>query len=268
MMDTELKLYLTRELLPLYDTEESTAVAGELIESFQQELKSANRAQWMLAIQQALVRLKEAEPLQYILGEAWFYNLPFYVNSHVLIPRPETEELVHTIIQANSANTLHSNTQLSILDIGTGSGCIPIALKKNLDQATVYGMDISADVLSTANQNAKRNGVEITFLRGDILNMKASQIVDLQYDIIVSNPPYITEAEKEHMHTNVLSYEPHLALFVTNNDPLQFYKAIADYASTHLVHQGRLYVEQYGFTDVIIATDMQGKERFVSCKWE
>jgi release factor glutamine methyltransferase len=282
MLDTELKLYLTQELLPLYDAEESTALAGELIESFQQELKSANREQWMLAIQQALVRLKEAEPLQYVLGEAWFYNLPFYVNSHVLIPRPETEELVHTIIQEYATINLPSNTQLSILDIGTGSGCIPIALKKNLDQTTVYGMDISADALSIANQNAKRNGVEITFLRGDILNMKASQIVDLQYDIIVSNPPYITEAEKEHMHTNVLSYEPHLALFVTNNDPLQFYKAIADYASTHLVHQGRLYVEinagyaldvkycfeQYGFTDVIIATDMQGKERFVSCKWE
>jgi release factor glutamine methyltransferase len=274
MSDAELNTYLITELSNLYDLDEAKAITNKLIEFYGKSLGTELEQE----ITKAIERLKQLEPLQYVLGEAWFYGLPFFVNKNVLIPRPETEELVHLILSEVSDHT----SPISILDIGTGTGCIPIVLKKNIPQATIYGIDISADALSVANQNATQNDVEITFVKEDILSMKESPLLNLQLDIIVSNPPYITEVEKEHMHANVLSHEPHLALFVTNNDPLQFYKAIADYASTHLVYQGRLYVEinagyaldvkycfeQYGFTDVTIAKDMQGKERFVSCKWE
>ena len=192
----------------------------------------------MLKFNYAIKELKKFKPLQYILGEADFYHLKFYVNEHVLIPRPETEELVHFIIHDNKMNAP------AILDIGTGSGCIPIALKKNIPSAVVSSIDVSEKALNVANRNAKKNDVEILFILRDILDPLA--ILDqqlLKYDIIVSNPPYICNAEKNKMDKNVLDYEPHLALFVNDNDPLLFYNVICDFALKMLKTNGKLYFE-------------------------
>lgn len=186
----------------------------------------------------AIKDLKKYKPLQYILGEADFYRLKFKVNEHVLIPRPETEELVHLIIKDNK---MQSPT---ILDIGTGSGCIPIALKKNIPSAEITAMDISNEALNVAKHNAKLNGVEVEFVLDSILHL-TSHISHFtsHFDIIVSNPPYICKSEKDSMNKNVLEYEPHLALFVENEDPLLFYKAIGDYALNHLNKNGKVYFE-------------------------
>lgn len=192
----------------------------------------------LLKFNDAIKELKKFKPLQYILGEANFYGLKFYVNEHVLIPRPETEELVHFIIHDNKMNAP------AILDIGTGSGCIPIALKKNIPSAVVSSIDVSEKALNVANRNAKKNDVEILFILRDILDPLA--ILDqqlLKYDIIVSNPPYICNAEKNKMDKNVLDYEPHLALFVNDNDPLLFYNVICDFALKMLKTNGKLYFE-------------------------
>lgn len=184
----------------------------------------------------AIKELKNHRPIQYILGEADFYRLKYKVNEHVLIPRPETEELVHLIINDNKL------ISPSILDIGTGSGCIPISLKKNIPSAKVSAIDISEKALEVAKQNAQKNNVEINFLLEDILH-PTSDIRHLTSDIIVSNPPYICISEKVNMNKNVLDFEPHLALFVENDDPLLFYKAIADLALKSLNKNGKIYFE-------------------------
>lgn len=184
----------------------------------------------------AIKELKNHRPIQYILGEADFYRLKFKVNEHVLIPRPETEELVHLIINDNKL------ISPSILDIGTGSGCIPISLKKNIPSAKVSAIDISEKALEVAKQNAQKNNVEINFLLEDILH-PTSDIRHLTSDIIVSNPPYICISEKVNMNKNVLDFEPHLALFVENDDPLLFYKVIADLALKSLNKNGKIYFE-------------------------
>lgn len=189
----------------------------------------------------AVKDLKAEKPLQYIFGRADFYRLKFIVNENVLIPRPETEELVDLIIKDLQAS---GQTAVSILDIGTGSGCIPVALKKNLPAAQLSAMDISAKALETAQQNAKLNAAEIRFIRQDILHPAMGETP--LYDLIVSNPPYIKAAEKEQMQKNVLAYEPHLALFVDDDDPLLFYRAIADYALKMLKPGGRIYFEING----------------------
>ena len=179
----------------------------------------------------AIKELKNQKPIQYILGEADFYRLKFKVNEHVLIPRPETEELVHLIIKDNELDSP------IILDIGTGSGCIPIALKKNIPSAKISAIDIANDVLEVAKYNAKHNGVEVEFVLDSILHLTS------HFDIIVSNPPYICVSEKANMNKNVLDYEPHLALFVENDDPLLFYKAIIDFAIKNLNKNGKIYFE-------------------------
>ena len=186
----------------------------------------------------AIKELKNQKPIQYILGEADFYRLKFKVNEHVLIPRPETEELVHLIIKDNELDSP------IILDIGTGSGCIPIALKKNIPSAKISAIDIANDVLEVAKYNAKHNGVEVEFVLDSILHL-TSHISHLtsHFDIIVSNPPYICVSEKANMNKNVLDYEPHLALFVENDDPLLFYKAIIDFAIKNLNKNGKIYFE-------------------------
>lgn len=175
------------------------------------------------------------QPIQYILGEADFYQLKFKVNSDVLIPRPETEELVHLIIQEQK------NKSVSILDIGTGSGCIPIALKKNLPLAQISAIDISSNALALADENAKLNRVEVAFSKADALNLKPSDWS--KFDIIVSNPPYISKSEMDNMDENVKTYEPHLALFVEDTDPLIFYDKISDFALSNLKENGSLYFE-------------------------
>ena len=185
--------------------------------------------------QKALTSLKKQIPIQYIIGETEFYGLPFKVNSNVLIPRPETEELVDWII-----NDTKNSSKIKLLDIGTGSGCIPISLAKNIPNAEVFAIDISPEAIKTAKENAKLNNVAINFIEADILK---TQELPTSFDIIISNPPYVRELEKEMMQENVLANEPHLALFVKDKNPLLFYNKIADLAKNHLTSDGNLYFE-------------------------
>jgi len=223
---------------------------------------------------QVLEALKTGKPIQYILGETYFYGLPFKVNETVLIPRPETEELVDWIISvANPSNTLN------IIDIGTGSGCIAIALQKNLPNAHVYALDIAEDSLATAQKNAQLNNCVVQFIHQDILAVQQQQLQQ-QYQIIVSNPPYIKEDEKQAMHHNVLANEPHRALFVSNENPLVFYEAICNFALLNLENEGLLFFEinEYlglqtvellkhkGFIEIELRKDMQGKDRMIKAK--
>ena len=182
-----------------------------------------------------LADLQKEKPIQYITGEAWFYGLQFEVNENTLIPRPETEELVEWIL---SSSIIHHPS--SILDIGTGTGCIPISLKTNLPKANVSAIDVSEKALEVAKRNAISNKVDINFIQANIL-----EVEDLSqyFDIIVSNPPYVRNLEKEEIKKNVLDYEPHLALFVEDNDALIFYRKIADLAKKNLLENGQLYFE-------------------------
>lgn len=180
-------------------------------------------------------RLKNREPIQHILGETTFYSLPFYVNRHVLVPRPETEELVELILK-----DADKNAELNILDIGTGSGAIAIALAKHLPKAKVEAWDVSPGAIAKARENAKRNEVEVTLTEIDVFSELAN---GKKYDIIVSNPPYVLESEKAEMDKNVLDYDPHLALFVSDDDPLLFYRRIAEVGRDLLVSSGKLYFE-------------------------
>ncbi len=214
-------------------------------------------------------RLNRSEPIQYILGETEFYGYRFMVTPSVLIPRPETEELVHLILSENK----HLRP-LSILDIGTGSGCIAITLKKSLPGATVYALDVSKAALDTAEKNATMNEAKVEFIESDILSPE--QEIP-QTTIIVSNPPYVTQAEKPLMHENVLAHEPSLALFVEDHDPLLFYRTITDIAKKYLLPKGKLYFEineqfgketaalltNAGFDKVAVLKDLRGKDRMV-----
>jgi release factor glutamine methyltransferase len=221
--------------------------------------------------------LLEHRPVQYVLNESWFYGLKFFVNEHVLIPRPETEELVEWIIKAESI--ANRETPLQIIDIGTGSGCIPVSLKKNIRSANVFAVDISEDALQTAKKNADANDTVIHFTRQDFLDKSKWGLLP-KTDIIVSNPPYISINEKSAMAKNVVEYEPGLALFVNDNDPLIFYKGIADFAETNLNKGGSVFLEihesagdsvvkiflEKGYSEVILKKDMQGKDRMVRAK--
>ncbi len=214
--------------------------------------------------------LKTGKPIQHILGAAHFYGGIFEVNNHVLIPRPETEELVDWIIQDYKLSQIH---HANLLDVGTGSGCIPISLKKHLPDFEVFSIDVSAEALEVAHRNAQTLQVEVELIKADILTYQT----DLKFDVIVSNPPYIRELEKLEMHENVLMHEPHLALFVSNDNPLVFYEAIADLGIRNLKPDGSLYFEinEYlstetvdmlrvkGFNSIILKKDMQGKERMI-----
>ena len=214
-------------------------------------------------IKQIVAELKTHKPIQYILGKTEFYGLKIKVNEHTLIPRPETEQLVDWILKENF---------VVALDIGTGSGCIPIALAKHTD-AKVLAIDVSEDALLIAEENAKNNEVEIDFIHQDILQTNSLQKVDL----IVSNPPYVLESEKEKMQENVLDYEPELALFVEDKNPLIFYKKIASLAFNFLNENGKLYFEinakfgketiemlaDIGFVNIELKKDMNDKDRMI-----
>ena len=180
----------------------------------------------------ALDRLKKNEPVQYILGKTAFMDLEFKVNSSVLIPRPETEELVRLMLKEDLDGK-------EILDIGTGSGCIPISLAKNLPNAKVSALDISEEALRVARENAKLNNVDIDFINADIFDYKSEK----KYDVIVSNPPYVRESEKSLMKRNVVEYEPELALFVTDDNPLLYYKVILNFSKISLNKNGKIYFE-------------------------
>ena len=185
-----------------------------------------------------LYELKKEVPIQYLLGKTNFYGLDFEVNENVLIPRPETEELVEWIINENKKEEKYK--KIKVLDIGTGSGCIAISLAKNLPNAEVYGIDVSKKAIETAKRNAINNNVDVTFMYLDILN---TDVLACNFDIIVSNPPYVRNLEKEEIKKNVLNYEPHLALFVDDNDALVFYRKIAVLAKNGLSPKGQLFFE-------------------------
>jgi len=185
--------------------------------------------------QKAITRLKNYEPIQYILGNTEFYGLEFEVNPSTLIPRPETEELVNWII-----DDCKDKQDISILDIGTGSGCIAVTLAKHLPTAKVHALDVSEEALKLAKQNANNNNVEVEFIEADILD---SDFGNTQFDVIVSNPPYVRELEKEAMSANVLNHEPHLALFVQDDDALLFYRKITEISENILKPNGQLYFE-------------------------
>jgi release factor glutamine methyltransferase len=185
-----------------------------------------------------LNQLKKEVPIQYLLGKTSFYGLDFEVNENVLIPRPETEELVEWIINENK--NIDKSKKIKILDIGTGSGCIAISLAKNLPNAKVYAIDVSKKALDTAKRNAINNNVDVTFMLKNVLEL---EILKSDYDIIVSNPPYVRHLEKAEIKKNVLDFEPHLALFVDDNDALIFYRKIAELAQENLLENGQLYFE-------------------------
>lgn len=227
----------------------------------------------------AVKALKKQKPIQYILEEADFYGLKFFVNEHVLIPRPETEELVQTIITDIKKNK--NSTNISILDIGTGSGCIAIALKKNIPESNITAIDVSEDALGVAKINAAENGAIPVFLTENILSPSVDFLQN-KFDIIVSNPPYIPVWQKNEMQKNVVDYEPHLALFVPDNEPLLFYKAIIKHSNKILNPGGGLYfeinekfggevkteMENEGFKNVEIIKDISNKNRILrGIKW-
>ena len=219
-----------------------------------------------------VVELKKEIPIQYLLGKTNFYGLDFEVNSNVLIPRPETEELVEWIIKENSI--IGKQKELKILDIGTGSGCIAISLAKNLSKAQVFAIDVSEGALATAKRNAASNDVSVTFLHRNILE---TEDLMQEFDVIVSNPPYVRNLEKEEIKKNVLDNEPHLALFVEDNDALIFYRKIAELAKKNLTKNGSLYFEinQYlgketvellenlGFKNIELRKDIYDNDRMI-----
>jgi release factor glutamine methyltransferase len=223
------------------------------------------------AVRQAVRRLKHSEPIQYITGHTSFYGLTFKVNPSVLIPRPETEELAELVIREQA------DTPVRILDAGTGSGCIAVALAHHLPKAEVVAADISEEAIRTAEENAQLNSVSVAFLVADILSTEAlDTAIEGRFDVIVSNPPYVRESEKASMGKNVLLYEPAAALFVPDNDPLVFYRAIVRLCREKLRKNGRLYVEinenlgketaallqEDGFVAELIR-DLSGKDRFI-----
>jgi release factor glutamine methyltransferase len=278
----ELEAHYELELGPLYESTEAKALfsiaAEQVLALSPNKLRMQKDTDISFINMQKLLSilndLQIGKPIQHILEEAHFYGSVFKVNEHVLIPRPETEELVDWMISdCNAQFSVNSIGKISILDIGTGSGCIPITLKKHLPNVEVSTLDVSADAIVVARQNALQIGVEINFIEADILKFKSQE----KFDIIVSNPPYIRDLEKTDMHNNVLVHEPHIALFVSDENPLVFYKAIADFAKTNLNSSGQLYFEinEYlgsemvemlknkGFINIELRQDMQGKDRMV-----
>lgn len=270
---SELFQSLAGQLQVLYSKQESESLVIWLFEEYLGKSRKDITSNFILdslpmKLTNAFNELLEGKPIQYVIGKAPFYGREFLVNSSVLIPRNETEELVHLIIKENKKEGMR------ILDIGTGSGCIPITLALEIKGADVFGLDISEEALLVASHNAEELGVKVDFLKCNILNEK---IPFKNLDIIVSNPPYVKVSEKELMHDNVLKYEPHLALFVMDDDPLLFYRHIAQKAKKALIPKGRLYFEinetlgaitselltENGYKDVQIIKDLNNKDRIV-----
>ena len=269
-------------LTPIYDAGEAESFFYLILEE-KQKLKRIDLAlqpdllfseEEIVVWNSILEELKKEIPIQYLLGSTSFYGLDFEVNPNVLIPRPETEELVEWIIRNNSK--IEKFKDLKILDIGTGSGCIAISLAKNLPNATVSAIDVSEKALATAKKNAQNNSVNVSFINQDILE---TEDLGQQFDIIVSNPPYVRNLEKEEIKKNVLDNEPHLALFVEDEDALIFYKKIAQLAQKNLTANGMLFfeinqylgpetvalLEELQFKDIELRKDMYGNDRMIRC---
>ncbi len=268
--------FALEELSELYPPEEIKAITLWLFEEFlrvervdyQLNLNKGMSESELLKFNFAIKDLKKGKPIQHVLGYTWFLDLKLKVNKHTLIPRPETEELVQHII---------SNEQcqlgLKILDIGTGTACIPLALEKTMPQHQYYGIDFKPEIIELAQENASSQNSNIKLIQLDILNEE----LDGHYDIIISNPPYVLESEKKEMHSNVLDFEPSTALYVKDSSPLLFYQQIIEQAKTHLNLRGRLYFEinenfgnelsdllkSKGFKSIQIISDFRGKHRFI-----
>ena len=278
---SQLKINFTTVLQGVYDKEEVHCFFYILCDFFLQysrfevsmALDTIVSAKNITAFDMALLRLKKQEPIQYILGCTAFYGLTFKVNEHTLIPRPETEELVDWVL----SNLHDQDSVLDILDIGTGSGCIAISLAKNIPTARVSGLDISEKTLEVAQENAVKNQVLVSFCKKDILETTA---LKNKYNVMVSNPPYVRQLEKKAMNANVLDYEPGVALFVPNEDPLLFYRKIAQLAMVSLQTKGWLYFEineylskemnvllkEIGFANIEIKKDFREVPRMIKCQ--
>lgn len=269
--------YIYNKLRAIYPEDEIQSLSRLLLEEvsgipaslFFSDKSNQLNAQQEKRLDDILERLQKYEPLQYILGETEFYGLPFSVNQQVLIPRPETEELVEWIV------TEYVNKPIRILDIGTGSGCIAVTLAKKLPKATLEAWDVSPNALAVASENANRNKVNVCFKQ---INVLSDEIPFMEkWDVIVSNPPYVLNSEKEQMHRNVLDYEPALALFVSDNDPLLFYRRIAELGKTLLHSNGVLFYEInaalgaetvemldcVGYAKIELKQDLSGNDRMV-----
>ena len=276
------RVQFIQELTAIYDVGEAESFFYLILEA-KHQLKRVDLAlQPDLVFSEAeleiwnsiLEQLKKEIPIQYILRTTHFYGLELEVNSNVLIPRPETEELVDWIVQKSKIKNQES--KIKILDIGTGSGCIAISLAKNLPNAEVFALDVSDKALATAQKNAELNQVTIQFIHQSILE---TEDLGQQFDLIVSNPPYVRYLEKQEIKKNVLDNEPHLALFVEDNDALIFYRKIAQLAKKNLCPNGQLYFEinQYlgqemlnlfqemGFKDTTLRKDIYGNDRMIQC---
>jgi release factor glutamine methyltransferase len=281
MQIRQYKTIFLNELSSLYDEKEVESFFYLILEQFHQkkridlalnpdlEMDSLQLLRW----ESVVIELKKQKPIQYILGETEFYGLPFLVNENTLIPRPETEELVDLIIKEHQ----NQSSEIKILDIGTGSGCIAISLAKNLPNAKVSAIDVSEKALATAEKNSEINQVKVDFILKNILE---TDDLEEQFDVIVSNPPYVRMLEKAEIKPNVLEFEPHLALFVDDNDALLFYRKITQLAQKNLTQGGKLYFEinQYlgketvslleslGFKNVRLIKDIYGNDRMISCQ--
>jgi release factor glutamine methyltransferase len=275
----EATYYILNQLKNIYTENEASQITDWVMEKITGSIKTERMLYKNAALtpleeiqlNDSVQRLMQHEPVQYVLNESWFCGFKFYVDKNVLIPRPETEELVEWIV----TSTKSPGSELKVLDIGTGSGCIPISLKRKLRKAEVWSCDISEEAIIVANKNAKSLGVDANFIQLDFLDQKQWKQLP-SFDIIVSNPPYIPEKDKAMMQPNVLQYEPGSALFVPDNDPLVFYKSIAEFGKQHLNNGGAIYFEIHedlgeavvdllksnGYT-IQIKKDMQQKDRMI-----
>lgn len=278
---SELLRKLTDELVPLYGRNEAKSIsfilienifgwyktyiiAGEPLESFSDSI--------FTKLEQYMNRLKNYEPIQYILGEALFYGRKYYVDKTVLVPRPETEELVSLVISQHKAKS-----EIKLLDIGTGSGCIAITIDKELPPTEVYAMDVDKDALQTARKNAMIHNSRVMFIQDDIFHFQPTYPV---FDVVVSNPPYVMESEKGLMNRNVLDFEPHIALFVPDEDSVRYYAAVIRFCELHLIQDGKLYFEinerlankvidllkSRNYEEIFLFKDYNNKNRIISAK--
>jgi release factor glutamine methyltransferase len=273
----DIRFYITKELEGIYHKQEISALANIIIKTVTgvSKLHELYMGAKVLTEEEAVKianickELKTGKPLQYIIGETVFYDCAIRVTGATLIPRPETEELVDIVIKENK------DSRKKIIDIGTGSGCIAIALAANLPKSQITGIDISEDALIAAKENAKLNNVGIAFLKGDIFNFDVNSVE--KADIIVSNPPYVRDSERQSMNKNVLDFEPHSSLFVPDKNPLIFYKAILKMAEEILRKDGRIYfeineamgkqmvklLEKTGYSEIEIIPDTNCKDRII-----
>lgn len=290
----EAEQFMKEELKTIYDEQEASNITNLALEEILKQPKTervSNKEKKLSQLQshqlrQYLQRLKDHEPIQYIINKCWFYGMELYVDKNVLIPRPETEELVDWIVKDVKASgrdvfvrepmQADKTTELKILDVGTGSGCMALALKKTMPKAEVWGCDISEEALNVARRNGSDLDIRVDFQGMNFLD-KSQQKILPTVDIVVSNPPYVPMHDKNQMNANVVNHEPHTALFVPDDDALIFYKVLAEFGKKRLYENGSIYMEVHenlatdvvhlfkenGYTRVELKKDMQGKDRMV-----